>query len=133
MKNIATRFIDCNNKCTTWCGVLITGEAMGCGEGGIWEPVFSTHFCCEPETALKSLFQKFYETGQFELSLKIYSYCWKFPKIMNVSQVMDINSFLKNFYWSIVGLQCWVSFRCTAKWICYPYTYIHSFLDSFPV
>ena len=39
--------------------------------------------------------------------------------------------FFKNFYWSIVDLQCCVRFRCTAKWICY--TYIHSFLDFFPI
>ena len=43
-------------------------------------------------------------------------------------------SFFKiNFYWSIVDLQCCVSFRCTAKWISYAYTYIHSFLDSIPI
>ena len=41
--------------------------------------------------------------------------------------------FLKNFYWSIVDLQCCVSFRYTAKWISYTYTYIHSVLDSFPI
>ena len=35
------------------------------------------------------------------------------------------------FYWSLVDLQCCVSFRYTAKWISYTYTYIHS-LDSFP-
>ena len=33
----------------------------------------------------------------------------------------------------MVELQCCVSFRCTAKWISYTYTYIHSFLDSFPI
>ena len=38
---------------------------------------------------------------------------------------------LINFYWSIVDLQYYVSFRCTAKGI--SYTYIHSFLDSFPI
>ena len=41
--------------------------------------------------------------------------------------------FLFNFYWSIVDLQCCVSFRCTGKWISYTYTYIYSFLDSFSI
>ena len=46
-------------------------------------------------------------------------------------------SFLKKkkFYWSIVGLQCCVSFKNTAKWI--SYVYIHSFFflfwHSFPI
>ena len=35
----------------------------------------------------------------------------------------------KMLYWSIVDLQCCVSFRYTAK--CFSYTYIHCFLDSF--
>ena len=39
---------------------------------------------------------------------------------------------LKKFYWSIVDLQCCVSFCHTVKWISYMYTYVHSFLDSFP-
>ena len=39
-------------------------------------------------------------------------------------------TFFKNFYWSIVDLQRCVSFRCTAKWICYTYTYIHSFFKK---
>ena len=29
------------------------------------------------------------------------------------------------FYWSIVDLQCHVSFRCTAKWFIYIYVYIY--------
>ena len=35
-------------------------------------------------------------------------------------------------WWGIVDLQCCVSFRRTATWISYTYTYVHSFLDSFP-
>jgi len=41
--------------------------------------------------------------------------------------------FFLTFYWSIVDLQCCISFRCTAKWISYICTYIHSFSDSFPI
>ena len=37
------------------------------------------------------------------------------------------------FYWSIVDLQCCVSFRCTAKRFSYIYIYIYSFSDSFPL
>ena len=32
--------------------------------------------------------------------------------------------FLYFLYWSAFDLQCCVSFRCTAKWISYTYTYI---------
>ena len=40
-------------------------------------------------------------------------------------------------YWSIVYLQCWVSIRCTAKWLFYIYTHTHIYISflfpsSFP-
>ena len=37
-----------------------------------------------------------------------------------------------NFYWSILALQCHVSFYCTAKWIHHIYPYISSHLDFLP-
>ena len=37
---------------------------------------------------------------------------------------------LLNFYWSLVDL-LFVSFKCTAKWISFAYSYIYSFLDFF--
>ena len=44
----------------------------------------------------------------------------------------------KNYCWSKVDLQCFYfynvfTFCCTSKWISYTYTYIHCFLDSFPI
>ena len=42
----------------------------------------------------------------------------------------SIQHFIFKFYWSIVDLQCCISFRCAAKWISYAYTYIHSFFPS---
>ena len=41
-------------------------------------------------------------------------------------------SFFCKFYWSIVDLQCFVSFRYTTKWFSYMYTYIYYVSDSFP-
>ena len=38
--------------------------------------------------------------------------------------------FLKN-YWSMVELQCCISFRCTAEWVSYTYTYFNPFSDFF--
>ena len=40
----------------------------------------------------------------------------------------DLNSFVKNFYWSIVGLQHFIYFYCTGKWISYMYRLIFYFL-----
>ena len=40
---------------------------------------------------------------------------------------------LKKNYWNLVDLQCCVSFKCIVKSISYTHTYIHSFLDSFPI
>ena len=39
-----------------------------------------------------------------------------------------IHLFFFNFYWSIVDLQCCVSFSYTAKWISYTYTYIYIYI-----
>ena len=49
-----------------------------------------------------------------------------------VSSLFQTLSFihLKNFYWCIVALQCYVRFCCTAKWIGYTYIYSHSFQIS---
>ena len=44
---------------------------------------------------------------------------------------LDTTEQLNSTDWSIVDLQYRLSFCCTAK--CYTYTYIHSFLDSFPI
>ena len=45
--------------------------------------------------------------------------------------VVSRTDLFKNLYWGIVDLQHCVSFKFSVKWVCY--TYIHSFLDSFPI
>ena len=46
---------------------------------------------------------------------------------------LQIFFFKINFYQSMIDLQYCVSFCYTAKWITYTYTYICSFLFSFPI
>ena len=36
--------------------------------------------------------------------------------------------FLNLFYWSIVDLQCYINFCCTAKWLSYTYLYTFFFI-----
>ena len=46
---------------------------------------------------------------------------------------VNLFSFLKNVYWSIVDLQRCITFCCTTNWISYTYPNTHSFLDTFPM
>ena len=49
-------------------------------------------------------------------------------KLLTFGVVYFFSSMRYVFFWSIIDLQCCVSFKYTAKWISFTYTYIHSFL-----
>ena len=57
-------------------------------------------------------------------------------KLLFILRAMDEKTehafFLCKFCWSIVDLQCWVSFRCIAKGFSNTYTYVKSSSDSLP-
>ena len=64
------------------------------------------------------------------------TYVWVIILFLNEwisSYIMMIFSKVIYFLLDIVDLRCCVSFRYTAKWISYTYTYTHSFLGSFPL
>ena len=78
-------------------------------------------------------------------SLNVHPYCckrqdllfhsWMIFHCIYTTFYLSIHLFKikKKFYWSIVDLQCFVSFRCTAKWFSYTYTCIYCFSSSFPI
>ena len=55
--------------------------------------------------------------------------CWIIWKLYFI--LFYFISFQFQFFWNRVDLQCCVIFCCTAQWS--SYTYIQSFLDSFPI
>ena len=90
--------------------------------------VFFLYFCSGSNLKGKAILHAFEDNSHISQKLL-------FPKL---DTLISFNSFCLyvphlyfifyfNFYWSVVDLQCCISFRCTAKWISYTYTYIHSF------
>ena len=80
-----------------------------------------------PEFSLNSFFEflKNVQLGRFPL------FCLLIHSSVSFSLILiPFGVFFKtNFYWSMVALQCCVSFRCAANWI----NYIHSIFLATPV
>ena len=107
----------------------------------VWKRKASNHTKQEPSTTAFSLLISNSGTdgqvywGRWEPCIRplFLLHCQPFLCFPSSYTTASPQSYFLNFYWSIVDLQCCVSFRCTAKWISYTYTYSHSFLDSFPI
>ena len=71
----------------------------------------------------------------FSFCLFIFSWIFsdKYVCLCDFITIFSFFNLIFILYWSIVDLKCCVSFRYTAKWFSYTYTYIHSFSDSFPI
>ena len=68
----------------------------------------------------------------FFLLLSRLSFFSKYHSLSSaLGYICSLIFYFKTFYWCIVDLQCCLSSRWTAKWI--SYTFIYSFLDSFPI
>ena len=52
---------------------------------------------------------------------------WKSFLVMKQRERRKI--FFKKYYWDIVELQCYISFSCTAKWICFTGRFWYNILD----
>ena len=59
--------------------------------------------------------------------------CFSLSPFPSSTSFLSFSNLFFILCWSMVDLQYCVSFRCTAKWIGYTYTYICSFSDSFPI
>ena len=66
--------------------------------------------------------------GQNQTSVFIWTTC---PSYIS-KEICSWIPFFFNFCWSIVAVQCWVGFYCTAKGISCTYMYTPSFFFGFP-
>ena len=82
------------------------------------------------KTKKLTLVQPFY-TFQFHLNFTIFPllsyFCSQIP--FRISHCIYLKK--KFFYWSVIALQCCVSFCDTMKWVSYMYTYIPFLLNAF--
>ena len=80
-----------------------------------------------------SLFLSFFPSFFLSLSFFLYFLSSLLPFFLPSFLSSSLSFFLYN--WSIVDLQYYVSFRCTAKWFCYTYVciYLYSFFRFFSI
>ena len=92
-----------------------------------WEDV------CGWKRSITSCFKLIFNTLTLPMkNIVLLSFKLLLPNITLFINALNFIFYLfKHFFWSIVDLQCCVSYRYTAKWISYTYTYIHSCLGFF--
>lgn len=92
-------------------------------------PMFTLYSQCLEKCSTCCYLINNYQSYQLIYEVIVNMTCWRLA-IFYSEHFGEKSIKFKKIYWHIIDLQCYINFKCMAKWFRYTYTYIHSF--SFP-